>query len=110
MVSTRHKKQSNRRLLSQLDDIDQNVFVGNTASSRQQYVVVNEGTVDQDFNFNITGSNSTFNENSVNVQTLERCFNESVDGEMGNFVDTVVVRIQNEILTAIDRFITLRTE
>ena len=29
MVSTRKKKQSNRRLLSQLDDFDQDMIIGN---------------------------------------------------------------------------------
>ena len=49
MVSTRKKRQSNKRLLSQLDDFDQNVIIGNTASERQENVVVNEGINDQDF-------------------------------------------------------------
>ena len=34
MVSTRTKRQSNRRLLSQLDDFDQDMIVGNAASER----------------------------------------------------------------------------
>ena len=42
----------------------------------------------------------------VNVQTLGRCFISIIDREMGNFVDTVKDRIQNEILTAIDNIIT----
>ena len=41
------------------------------------------------------------NENTVNVKTLERPFNERIDREMSNFVDTVENRIQNAILTAI---------
>ena len=49
MVSTRKKRQSNKRLLSQLDDFDQDMIIGNAASERQENVVVNEGTNDQDF-------------------------------------------------------------
>ena len=36
MVSTRKKKQSNRRLLSQLDDFDRDVNIGNAVSERQE--------------------------------------------------------------------------
>ena len=36
MVSTRKKKQSNRRLLNQLDDFDQDMTIGNAASERQK--------------------------------------------------------------------------
>ena len=38
----------------------------------------------------------------VNVKNLQRCFNETIDMEMRNIVDTVKDRIQNAILTAID--------
>ena len=41
----------------------------------------------------------------MNVKTLERWFNERVDREMGNVVDTVEDSIQNAILTAIDSII-----
>ena len=71
-------------------------------SSRQWNVVVNEGTVDQEIAANDTGSNSTANENLVKVKTLKRCFNERIDREMGNVVDTVEDSIQNAILSAID--------
>ena len=46
MVSTRKKRQSNRRLLSQLDDFDQDMIIGNAASERQEGIVVNEGNND----------------------------------------------------------------
>ena len=49
MFSTRKKRQSNKRLLSQLDDFDQDMINGNAAIERQENVVVNEGTNDQDF-------------------------------------------------------------
>ena len=47
MVSTRKKRQSNRRLLNQLDDFDQDMIVGNAISERQEDTVVNEGTNDE---------------------------------------------------------------
>ena len=110
MVSTRKKRQSNRRLVSQLDDIDQDMIIGNHGSERQQNVVVNEGTNDRDFTVGTSGNNTEINESAMNVKTLERCFNERIDREMSNIVDTVEDRIQNAILTAIDNIIAPKIE
>ena len=106
MVSTRKRWQLNGRPLSQLDDFDQVILFGNTMSDRQEKVTVNEGTVNQEITVNNSGSNSAANENLVNVKTLERCFNEKVNRQMGNIVDIVEDRIQNTFLTAIDSIIT----
>ena len=110
MVGTRKKRQSDKSLLSQLDDFDRSNVIGNTMSDRQESVTVNEGTVNQKFTVNNSGSNSVANENLVKVKTFERCFNEKIDGEMGNIVDTVKDRTQNAILTAFDTFITPKNE
>ena len=56
MVSTRKKRQSNRRRLSQLDDFDQDIIVGYTASDKQEKAIVNEGTGDQKFTVGNFGS------------------------------------------------------
>ena len=93
MVSTRMKKQSNRRLLSQLDDFDRVIIIGNAVSDRQKNVAVNEETGDPQFTVNNPGYNLATNKNLVNVKTLERCFNARIDREMGNIVDTVEGRI-----------------
>ena len=110
MVSTRKKKQSNRRLLSQLDDFDQDIIIGNSVSDRQENATVNEGNGDQVFTVGNPGSNSAANKNLVKVKTLEICFNEGIDREMDNIVDTVGGRIQNSIFTAIDSFFPLKIE
>ena len=110
MVSTRKKRQSNKRLLSQLDDFDQDMIIRNTASERQESVVVNEGTNDQDFTVGTSNVSSIVNENALEVKTLERCFNERIDREMSNIVDTVEDRIQNAILTAIDNIVAPKIE
>ena len=110
MVPTRKKRQSNRRLLSQLDDFDQDVIIGNAASERQENVVVNEGTNDRDFTVSNSSNNTAVKEKTVNVKTLERCFNERIDREMSNIVDTVEDRIQNAILTAIDNIVAPKIE
>ena len=110
MVSTRKKSQSNKRLLSQLDDFDQDMIIGITVSERQESVEVNEGTNDQDFTVGTSNVSSIVNENALNVKTLERCLNERIDREMSNIVDTVEDRIQNAILTAIDNIVALKIE
>ena len=110
MVSTRKKRQSNRRLLSQLDDFDRDMIIGNTASERQENTAVNEGTNDQDFTVGTSNVSSIVNGCVAKVKTLERCFNERIDREMTNIVDTIEDRIQNAILTAIDNIIAPRIE
>ena len=110
MVSTRKKRQSNKRLLSQLDDFDQDMIIGNAVSERQENAVVNMGTNDRDFTVSNSSNNTAVNENAMNVKTLERRFNEKIDREMSNIVDTVEDRIQNAILTAIENIVAPKIE
>ena len=110
MVSTHKKKQSNRRLMIQLDDFERDLIIVNTASERPENNVVDEGTNDHDFNVGTSSDNLVTNENMVNVKTLERCFNEKIDKETSNTLDTVEERIQNVILTAIDSIVALKIE
>ena len=105
MVSTRKKRQSNRRLLSQLDDFDQDMIIGNATSGRQENFAVNESTNDLDFTESAFSIKTAINEIPVNMKTLERCFNERIDRDLSNIVDTVEDRVQNAILTAIDNII-----
>ena len=110
MVSTRKKRQSNKRLLSHLDDFDRDEVIGNAASERQENIAVNESTNDRDFTFGIPKNDSVVNGNAMSVNTLERCFNERIDRGMDNIVDTVEDKIQNAILTAIDNTIAPKIE
>ena len=110
MVSTRKKRQSSKRLLSQLDDFDQDVIIGNTTSERRENVVVNGGVDDQNFTGGTSNVSSIVNEKALNAKTLERCFNERIDRERSNIVDTVEDRIQNAVLTAIDNIVTPKIE
>ena len=89
MVSNRKKRQSKRKLLSQLGDFDQDMITGNAGRERQENFVVNEGANHRDFTVGTSSNNSAINENAMNVKTLKRCFNEKIDGEMSNIVDTV---------------------
>ena len=110
MVFTRKKIQSKRRLLSQLGGFDQDVIIGSTASERQEKIIVNEGNGDRHFTVGICSKNSVTNENAVNVKTLERCFDKSIDREKSNNVDTVEERTKNAILTAIDNIVAPKLE
>ena len=110
MVSTRKKRQSNKRLFSQLDDFDRDMIIGNDVSERQKSVVVNESTDDRDFTVGTSNNDSVVNGNAMSVKTLERCFNERIDREMSNFVDTIEDRIQNAILTAIENIVAPKIE
>ena len=93
------------RLLSQFDDFDQDIIIGNAASERQGSVIIDEGINDRDSTVGTSSNGLATNENKVNVKTLERSFNEKIDREMSNFADTVEDRIQNAILTAIDSIV-----
>ena len=110
MVSSRKKRQSNRRLLSQLDDFDQDMFIGNAASERLEIIVVIKGTNDRDFTVGTSSNNIAINENTMNVKASERCFSERIDKKMSNIVDTVEDRIQKAILTAIDNIVPPKIE
>ena len=110
MVSTRKKRQSNRRLLSHLDDFDRDMVIGNAVSERQVNIAVNERASDRDFTVGVSSNNSASNENAMSVKTLERRFNERIDREKSNIVDTVEDRIQNAILTAIDNIVAPKIE
>ena len=110
MVSTRKRRQSNKRLLNQLDDFDQDMIIGNTVSESQENAVVNEGTNDRDFTVGTSNNDSIINGNAMSMKTLERCFNERIDREMNNIVDTVEDRIQNAILSAIENIVSPKIE
>ena len=55
--------------------------------------MVSEGTNDRDFTVGTSNVSAVVNENALNVKTLERRFNERIDREMCNIVDTVEDRI-----------------
>ena len=110
MVSTRKKRQSKRRLLSQLDDFDQDTIISNAINETQENVVVNEGTNDRNFTVGTSNNDSIVHGNAMSVKTLERCFNERIDREKSNIVDTVEDRKQNAFLTAIENIVAPKIE
>ena len=81
--------------LANLYDFDQCNIFGNTVNDRQKNTIVNDGTADKEFTTGFSDNSLRTIENTVIVKTLERCFNERIDREMSNIVDTVENRIQN---------------
>ena len=79
MISTRKKRQSNRRLLSQLDNFDQGKFIGNAIINRQENATVNEITADQGFTVGNSDTNPAVNWKFIKLKTLERCLNDRID-------------------------------
>ena len=69
MVSTLKKRQSNRRLLSHLVDIDEDGIIGNVSCEERENAVVNEGNIDRDFTVGTSSDNLVTNENTMNVKT-----------------------------------------
>ena len=110
MMFARKKRQTNRRLLSQLHDFDHDIIVGNAKNNRQENTTVIEGTTDQEVTVGNSNGGSTVNENVVNVETFENCFNGKVDKEKRDIVDTVQDRIQSAILTAMHSIFTPKIE
>ena len=96
--------------LANLLDFHQNMISGNAAIERQENFVVNEGTNHRDFTVGISRNKKATNESMVNVETLEKCFTERINREVGNIVDTEEDRIQNALLTAIDNIIAPKIE
>ena len=109
MVFTLKKRQSNRRLLRQLDDFDQDVIIGNTASEKKENTIVKQRSGNRDFTVGTSGNKLMTNENTVKVKTLERCFIVRIDWKKNNIVDAAEERIQNANLIAIDSIATPKT-
>ena len=80
MVSTRKKRQSWRRLLSQLDDFDQDIIIGSVAIEERKKAAVNKNNIDRDFTVGARSDNLVTSENTMNVKTLERCFFKRLTG------------------------------
>ena len=87
------------------------MIIGNAVGERLENAVVSEGTDDQGFTVGTSNNDSVVNGSAMTtMKTLERCFNERIDREMSNIVDTVEDRIQNAILTAIENIVAPKIE
>ena len=69
MVSTHKKRQSNKRLVGQLDDFGQDMIFVNAVSERQENAVASESTNDRDFTVGTFNNDSVINGNAMSVKT-----------------------------------------
>ena len=60
MVYARKKRQSNRRLLSQLDDFNKHVIIGNALCESQESITVNKGEIDREYTVGSSSSNAIY--------------------------------------------------
>ena len=85
MVSTRMKRQSNRKLLSRLDDFDQDTIFGNAASEIQGNIVVIEGNIDLDFTVGNSSNNipdwTHFNTTQPTITPTSEPVNKKITGQ-----------------------------
>ena len=64
------------------------LFLATLLVTVKKNTIVNGCTGHRDFTVGTSDSNLMTNENTVNVKYLERCFNERIDRDMSNIVDT----------------------
>ena len=72
MISCGKKRQQNGRFLSQLDDFDRDLNIGDPVRSERENVIVNDSLADPEFIGISKDSLEVPNENTVDVQALER--------------------------------------
>ena len=72
MVSTRINKHHSIKLLGQLDEFDQDIFIDDAVSSGRQNLEVGNGQQDFEFTSNKNNGMKSANENVLNIQTAER--------------------------------------
>ena len=110
MVSTWNERQHNKRVFSQLIDFDRDIFLGDTACCEEQDVVVNGGLADREFVFFKNDGLAVADENTVDLQRLERSLTDKIAREKRKFIEKVGKKIQNTFLAAINNIITPRLE
>ena len=107
MVSSRMKRQSDRRFFNQLECFDQIYNIDKTVNDGQENAKSMKVPVTKHFPVVIPTINQRECGDSEN---LGKMFKWNSDREMGNFVVIVEDRIQNAILTAIDSKFTPKIE
>ena len=108
MVSTKKKKQQNKRRFSQLIERDTDFMIGQSNQDEQVEGIDNlicSGTSSND------ASNPTqINYPQVDVQTAEESIVSKVGSEVDNVVTSVETRVQDAVVTAIENLVIPRVE
>ena len=108
MVSTRKKKQQNKRPLSQLDESDTLFVIGqnnHAAQAGSKTNMVNIGSSSS----NMKGPIQV-NSSQVDMHTVEENFVSKVQSEVDNVMVTVEIRLQDAVLTAIESLVIPRVQ
>ena len=84
------------------------VLIGDAMGYAKQIVIGINFCFDREITVNSRVGIPTISENAVTIQALEKYSNQRINGENDKIVETILVRIQNTISTAIDNFITPR--
>ena len=108
MVSSRKKKQQNKRLFSKLGEADTDFIIGHSNHGLQ---TENRGNM---VNVNTSSDNTNnptqVNHSQVDVHTLEDYIVSKVQSEVDNVITTIETRVQDALLTAIENLVIPRVE
>ena len=108
MVSTRKKKQQNKRLFSQLSERDTDFMVGQSNDDVQNENInsaTHRGRCSDNSN-----SLTQVNYSQVDMHTLEKNIVCKVRNEVDNVMTTVETRVQDVVLTAIENLMIPRVK
>ena len=108
MVSTRNKKQQNRRLFSQLSDSNANFLIGQKDHEAQ--IESRANTADRDNSSNNTNCRNQVNGSQVDMQALEKNIVSKVRIEEDSVMTVVETRVQDAVMTAIENLLITKGE
>ena len=99
MVSTREKRQKNKRLSNQLDESDVDFSTGQ--SNHEAHAESRTSMVDICISSNNINRPIQIDSAQVNMRTLEENIASKVPSEVVSVMTTVEIRVQDAVLTAI---------
>ena len=98
MVSTREKKQQNKRLFSQLGESDADFMIGQ--NNQDEQIKSGDNMICRGTSSDNTSNPTQVNYSQVDVHTLEENIVSKVRSEVDNVMTSVKTRVQDKVLTA----------
>ena len=108
MVSTRKKKQQNKRLFSQLSERDTDFMLWQ--GNQDEQTESRDNTLRRGTSSDNSSNPGQINYPQVDVHTLEENFVSKVQSEVDNVMKSVETRVQDAVLTAIEILVIPRVE
>ena len=108
MISTRKKKQPNKRVFNQLSERDTDFMIRQSNQNEQNETrdyMLRRGTPSDN-----ASNPAQFNYSQVDVHTLEENFVSKVRSEVDNVMTSVETNVQDAVLTAIENLVIPRVE